>query len=194
MMPVRVSTAASVSNCVNPGERKSCGNSALCKKVLKLAPALLDINLSASAPVPFKPQESDMKKVQQGFTLIELMIVVAIIGILAAIALPQYQDYTKKAKFADVVAQTEAYKTAVALCAQETGALTDCDEGSNGIPTAPNASANLASMTIQNGIITATATAGLGGLTYRVTPSIDGGTLKWANDGTCLTNTPPLCK
>lgn len=58
-----------------------------------------------------------MKK-QSGFTLIELMIVVAIVAILAAVALPAYQNYTKKAKMTELVAATGAIKTAVELCVQ----------------------------------------------------------------------------
>ncbi len=54
-----------------------------------------------------------MKKIQQGFTLIELMIVVAIIGILAAVALPAYQDYTKKAKVSEVVLAASSARTCV---------------------------------------------------------------------------------
>ena len=61
-----------------------------------------------------------MKKTK-GFTLIELMIVIAIIGILAAIALPAYSSYMKKAKFTEATQQVESVKTQVALCIQEFG-------------------------------------------------------------------------
>lgn len=75
-----------------------------------------------------------MKK-QTGFTLIELMIVVAIVAILAAIALPAYQDYTAKAKATATLRMADSAKTAVAVCFQTTSSLSVCDEGANGIPT-----------------------------------------------------------
>lgn len=68
------------------------------------------------------------RKAQQGFTLIELMIVVAIIGILAAIAIPQYQDYVTRAKWQDVIAQMEPTKVAIGECLQNNaGANANCD-------------------------------------------------------------------
>ncbi len=67
------------------------------------------------------------KQAQAGFTLIELMIVVAIIGILAAVAIPQYSDYTVKAKIANAISAGDALKSAVALCAQEGGDITKCN-------------------------------------------------------------------
>lgn len=81
-----------------------------------------------------------MKKVQQGFTLIELMIVVAIIGILAAIAIPQYQDYTTRAKLSKALAAVASVKTAVAVSIQETGSVptTWVSAGLSGTPTATN--------------------------------------------------------
>ncbi|MGE6293549.1 pilin [Aeromonas media] len=86
--------------------------------------------------------KSNMKK-QSGFTLIELMIVVAIVAILAAIALPAYQTYTQKAKFSEAIAATGSLKTAVEVCVQTQDIATTntlCTvQGSNGIPVAPSA-------------------------------------------------------
>jgi type IV pilus assembly protein PilA len=61
----------------------------------------------------FCKKEIQMKQIQQGFTLIELMIVVAIIGILAAIALPAYQDYTVRAKVSEIMLAASGQKTSV---------------------------------------------------------------------------------
>ncbi|WP_418133195.1 pilin [Aeromonas allosaccharophila] len=94
---------------------------------------------------------SEMKK-QSGFTLIELMIVVAIVAILAAVALPAYQTYTQKAKFSEVIAATGPVKTAVELCFQSTGAVTSCQaQGANGIPNAPSAAGSVASVVLAAG-------------------------------------------
>lgn len=69
-----------------------------------------------------------MKRVQQGFTLIELMIVVAIIGILAAVALPAYQDYTVKSKWGVNIAELEGIKGAIKTClSEEAGVVANCD-------------------------------------------------------------------
>ncbi|MGE6289515.1 pilin [Aeromonas media] len=76
--------------------------------------------------------KSNMKK-QSGFTLIELMIVVAIVAILAAIALPAYQTYTKKSKMTQLVAATGSLKTAVEVCMQTYGPG-QCALGGNGMP------------------------------------------------------------
>ena len=136
-----------------------------------------------------------MNKMQQGFTLIELMIVVASIGILAAVAIPQYQQYTTKAKFADVLSQAEGYKAAVALCAQENaGVLTSCDAGSSGIPAAPAATANVASIGVTDGVVTATATAAAGGYVYAVAPVVDGSILKWVHQQTSTCVAANVCK
>jgi len=76
-----------------------------------------------------------MKKIQQGFTLIELMIVIAIIGILAAIALPAYQDYTIRAKVTEGVIVASAYKVTVAENLSNLPAASSCSGITDGTVT-----------------------------------------------------------
>lgn len=99
-----------------------------------------------------------MKRVQQGFTLIELMIVVAIIGILAAVALPAYQDYTKRAKMAEVVLAASACRTTITEVYQSsTGTLPAANNW--GCESATQTSKYVKSVvTDANGKITVTAT------------------------------------
>lgn len=119
-----------------------------------------------------------------GFSLIELMIVVAIIGILAVIAIPSYQNYAQRARFSEVIAATETFKLAVSLALQQGMALADLANGANGIPAEPASTKNLASVKVENGVITATATAIASGNTYVLRPNADGSA--WTIEGTCI--------
>ncbi len=99
-----------------------------------------------------------MKRMQQGFTLIELMIVVAIIGILAAVALPAYQDYTKRAKMSEVILAASACRTTVTEVYQ-TGSQTTVQANNWGCESTSATSKYVSSIaTTVNGAVTVTAT------------------------------------
>ena len=130
-----------------------------------------------------------MKKLQQGFTLIELMIVVAIIGILAAIAIPAYSDYVSRTRAAGAMAELGSVKTSVALCYQELGAFTNCTQGSNGVPTIQTSSNITVVTSLAAGVIRVTTGATLAdgtNLTIIDTPTFSDGdsVLEWTNTGT----------
>ena len=122
-----------------------------------------------------------MKKVQQGFTLIELMIVVAIIGILAAVALPAYQDYTVKAKLSEVILATSQCRTAIAEVYQT--ASSGPGQGNWGCETASQSSKYVASVaTNADGVVTVTSSsatdlpAAVRGMNITLTPTNSSGT------------------
>ena len=124
------------------------------------------------------------KFLQTGFSLIELMIVIVIIGLLAGISIPRYQNYLHKAKFTEVITCAQPFKLAVSLGLQQGEAITELNSGQHGIPTYDHSKESIADIQVNAGVITSTASNQAGGYTYILTPDETG--TNWTVSGTCV--------
>lgn len=135
-----------------------------------------------------------MGKIQKGFTLFELMIITAIIGLLAVVALPVYQNYTERAAFSELILAVVPRKSAVELVIQTRSPanLSVIDGGLLGVPANVAVAAGVHGASVTDGVITMTweldAASNLSAITYTLTP--DGVTppVQWTEGGTCLTS------
>lgn len=143
------------------------------------------------------------KTICKGFTLIELMIVVAIIGLLASIAIPAYQTYVARTSFTEVILSTVSLKSSIQVCATNDNSLLNCGVFSaNGIPAVPASTVKVASVawgapataTSLQIIATATNIDGMGGATYILDASYSNGTVSWAVNAASSCLADALCK
>ncbi|OGT47780.1 MAG: pilus assembly protein PilA [Gammaproteobacteria bacterium RIFCSPHIGHO2_12_FULL_41_15] len=132
-----------------------------------------------------------MRKMKQtGFSLMELIIVIAIIGILVAVAVPSYKNYTRRAHYTEIIQASAPYKTGIEQCYQLIGELDNCNAGENGVPNniAESEGRGLVNhITVTNGgVITITPREKSGitsSDTYILTPSIENHYLTWTISG-----------
>ncbi|OOF37230.1 prepilin-type N-terminal cleavage/methylation domain-containing protein [Rodentibacter heidelbergensis] len=125
-------------------------------------------------------------KLKRGFTLIELMIVITIIAILATIAIPSYQNYTKKAAMSELLQASAPFKSDVELCVYGTGATTNCSGGANGVSAdITTAKGYIKSINTNGGVISVIGNGTLDGVAYTLTASGDNTRgITWTTDCT----------
>ena len=134
-----------------------------------------------------------MKQIQKGFTLIELMIVVAIIGILAAVALPAYQDYTIRAKVSELMLAASGFRTSISEKAQVDGTLASAGTGLT-INVVGKVTGGTVDVTGSIVIVGTTASTGAN-VTVTMMPSYAaGGVLTWTCTGTPSKYFPASCR
>lgn len=135
-----------------------------------------------------------IKRRQLGYTLVEMIVTIGIVGVLAAVAMPSYEEYVKKSRYTEMVTASAPYKDAVSVCFNRTGSLLTCSAGQNGVPSnISNSSASLLRylFTLPNGVIFALPNNQDGftllGDYYILTPSVTNGVITWQFSGPAVT-------